>query len=145
MGKSLEEYAAQHPQPEPIREQLAARSYRDQMQEREQIEDIKASILNQLEQGAAPETLLYMALKAIGILTHDTEWTEAGTQTLDKVYGDLAQESLLTDNTAAAAQKLETLQTEYKDKLRRQLVRNLNESRRIERQLQELIDTIGGQ
>lgn len=95
MGTTLAEYAAQHPQQEPERERQAidetARSYREQMQEREQVEGLKASILQQLEQGNAPETILYTALRAIGILTHDAAWTEAAKQTLDSVYADLAQ------------------------------------------------------
>ena len=143
MAKTLEEYAAQHPQQEPERERQAieetARSDGEQMQERETVEGLKASILQQLEQGNAPETILYTALRAIGILTHDEQWTEAGKQTLDKVYADLAQQSFLTDNAAIAAQRLDTMQAEYNDKLRRQLQRNLNGYRRIEKALTEAL------
>lgn len=146
MAKTLEEYAAQHPQQEPERERQAieetARSYREQMQERETVEGLKASILQQLEQGNAPETILYTALRAIGILTHDEQWTEAGRQTLDTVYADLAQQSLLTDNAAIAAQRLDTMQAEYNDKLRRQLQRNLNGYRRIEKALTEALQAV---
>jgi len=146
MGTTLAEYAAQHPQPEPERERQAidetARSYREQMQEREQVEGLKASILQQLEQGNAPETILYTALRAIGILSHDAAWTEAAKQTLDSVYADLAQQSFLTDNAAIAAHRLEQMQVEYNDKLRRQLTRNLNGYRRIEKALQEALQAV---
>ena len=146
MAKTLEEYAAQHPQQEPEQERQAiedtARSYREQMQERETVEGLKASILQQLEQGNAPQYILYTAIKAIGILTHDAEWAEAGRQTLDTVYADLAQQSLLTDNAAIAAQRLDTMQAEYNDKLRRQLTRNLNGYRRIEKALQEALQAV---
>ena len=146
MAKTLEEYAAQHPQQEPERERQAieeaARSYREQMQERETVEGLKASILQQLEQGNAPETILYTALRAIGILTHDAAWTEAAKQTLDSVYADLAQQSLLTDNAAIAAQRLDGMQAAYNDKLRRQLTRQLNGYRRIEKALQEALQAV---
>ena len=146
MGKTLAEYAAQHPQPEPERERQAidetARSYRTQMQEREQVEGLKSSILQQMEQGNAPETILYTALRAIGILTNDAEWTEAGKQALDSVYADLAQQSLLTDNAAIAAHRLKQMQADYNDKLRRQLTQKLNGYRRIEKALQEALQAV---
>jgi len=146
MAKTLEEYAAQHPQQEPERERQAiaetAQTYRERQQEREQAEQLKASILQQLEQGNAPQYILYTAIKAIGILTHDAEWAEAGRQTLDTVYADLAQQSLLTDNAAIAAQRLDTMQAEYNDKLRRQLQRNLNGYRRIEKALTEALQAV---
>ena len=146
MGKSLAEYAAQNPMQEPERERQAieetARSYREQMQERETVEGLKASILQQLEQGNAPETILYTALEAIGTATHDEEFIKTGKQCLDKVYADLAQQSFLTDNAAIAAQRLDTMQAEYNDKLRRQLQRNLNGYRRIEKALQEALQAV---
>ena len=146
MAKSLEEYAAQHPQQEPERErqsiQEAAKTYQDRQQERERIEQLKASIMRQLEQGNAPQYILYTAIKAIGLLTQDAAWTEAAQKTLDSVYADLAQQSFLTDNAAMAAQRLETMQTDYNDKLRRQLTRQLNGYRRIEKALQEALQAV---
>lgn len=145
-GKTLEEYAAQHPQTEPERERQAiagtARRFREQMQERETVDQLKESILQQLEQGNAPELILYTALRAIGLLTHDDQWTEAGQKSLDAVYSDLAQQSLLTDNAAIAAHRLETMQTAYNEKMRRQIIRSLTEYRRIERALQEALQAI---
>ena len=146
MAKSLEEYAAQHPQQEPERArqsiQEAAKTYQDRQQERERIEQLKASIMRQLEQGNAPQYILYTAIKAIGLLTQDAAWTEAAQETLDSVYADLAQQSFLTDNAAIAAQRLETMQTDYNDKLRRQLTRQLNGYRRIEKALQEALQAV---
>lgn len=146
MGMTLAEYAAQNPQQEPEQERQTiaetARSYRDQMQERDQVESLKTRILQQLEQGNAPELILYTALQVIGILTHDAEWAEAGRQTLDSVYSDLAQQSLFMDNAAIAAQRLDTMQAEYNEKLRRQLQRNLNGCRRIEKALTEAMQAV---
>lgn len=146
MGKSLEEYAAQHPQQEPERERQAiaetARSYQDRQQERETVEQLKTSIAQQLQEGNAPETILYTALRAIGILTHDEAWTEAQQQALDSIYADLAQQSLLTDNAAIAAARLEAMQTQYNEKLRRQLTTQLTGYRRIERALREALQAV---
>ena len=146
MGKTLEEYAAQHPQQEPERERQAiadtARSYQDRQQERETVEQLKASIAQQMQEGNAPQYILYTALRAIGILTHDEEWTAAQTQTLDSVYADLAQQSLLTDNAAIAAARLDTMQAQYNEKLRRQLKTQLNGYRRIEKALQDALQAV---
>lgn len=146
MGKSLAEYAAQNPQPEPPQERQAvahaARSYNDQIAERDQVERLKASIAQQLQEGEAPQYILYSALRAIGLLTHDEAWAEAQQKTLDSVYSDLAQQSLLTDNAAIAAARLDAMQTEYKEKLRRQLQRQIGGYKRIARALNEALDAV---
>lgn len=146
MGKTLAEYAAQHQQQEPERERQAiaetARICREQAQELEDVETLKASILRQLQQGNAPELILYTALQAIGILTHDPEWAEAGKTCLDSVYEDLAQQSLFADNTAIAAQRLDMMRERYNDKLRRQLLQSLNGYRRIEKALTEALNAL---
>ena len=146
MGKTLEEYAALHQQQEPAQERQAiietSRSYSDIQQERDRVEKLKTSISQQLQAGNAPEYILYSALQAIGILTHDSAWTEAGIQILDRVYDDLAQQSLLNDNAAIAAQRLDALQSQYNDRLRRQLHRSINGYRRVEKALQEALQAV---
>ena len=119
-----------------------ARTYNDRQQEREIVEQLKASILRQLEQGNEPQIILYTALKAIGILTQDAQWAADGQEILDKVYSDLAQESLLTDNAATAAARLDTMQATYNEKLRRQLKSQLNGYKRIEKALQEALQAV---
>ena len=87
MGKSLEEYARLHPQPEPDQRAMeeTARTYNDRQQERETVEQLKASILRQLEQGNEPQIILYTALKAIGILTQDAQWAADGQESVTTV------------------------------------------------------------
>lgn len=135
MGKSLTEYAEQHPQqvPEREREQMhrTAETIKDRQQEREQAERLKDSILQQLEQGNAPQYILYTALKAIGLLTRDPDFTEAGQGYLDSVYSDLAQQALFTDNAAIAARRLEQMQADYTGRTKADLRRRLNHTRRI--------------
>lgn len=146
MGQSLAEYAAQHPQqqPESEREQMqnTAESFKDRQQEREQAERLKDGILQQLEQGNAPQYILYAAIKAIGLLSHDPEFTEAGQRYLDHVYADLAQESLVTDNAAIAAHRLEQMQAEYIRKARASLTRQLNGSKRISDAIEKALDEL---
>ena len=143
MGKTLAEYAAQNPMPEPGRMEAApAQTYHERQQAAEQIARYKALILKQLESGTGPETTLYTALTAIGLATGDEEWTEAAHGALNSVYADLAQQSLLEDNAAEAAHRLEAMQADYNDKLRRQLTRQLNGYKRIERALQEALQAV---
>lgn len=143
MGKSLAEYAAQNPMPEPQRMEAApAQTYHDRQQQAAKIAQYKELILKQLTSGKEPEITLYTALTAIGLLTDDAEWTEAAQGALNSVYADLAQQSLLADNAAEAAHRLEQMQADYNDKLRRQLTRQLNGYKRIERALQEALQAV---
>ncbi len=146
MRMTLQEYAAAHPSQEPPQEQqaiaAAARSHEDRQQAQEEVKQIKDTITYQLEQGIAPQFVLYGALKAIGILTLDEEWAEAGKRQLDAIYKDLAQESLVIDNAAIAAQRLETMKTDYNEKLKRQLQRNLSGYRKVSAALEEALKAI---
>lgn len=146
MKMSLDEYAVQNPMQEPQQEaqsiQDTAQIYRDRQERQQDISRLKDSITNQLEQGNAPQYILYTAIRAIGILTQDEQWAEAGKQFLDNVYADLAQGSFLVDNAAVAAYRLEDMKAAYNEKLRRQLTRDLNSYRRIEKALQEALQAV---
>ncbi len=146
MKMSLDEYAVQNPMQEPQQEaqsiQDTAQIYRDRQERQQDISRLKDSITNQLEQGNAPQYILYTAIQAIGILTQDEQWAEAGKQFLDNVYADLAQGSFLVDNAAVAAYRLEDMKAAYNEKLRRQLTRDLNSYRRIEKALQEALQAV---
>lgn len=150
MGKSLAQYAAENPQkmPEIEREQMQQaaeereqerRENRSREQKQAQVNRLKEGITAQLEQGNAPQFILYSALEAIGILTNDEEWAEAGKRCLDKVYDGLAQQSLLTDNAAIEAQRIAQIQASYNDRLRRQLERQLAGYHKIARGLNEAL------
>ena len=147
MGIGLLEYAEKNPAQEPPEQEAAAireaaTTYRERQEERQQAEELKASIAQQLERGNAPQYILYTAIKAIGLLTHDPEWTEAQQQSLDNVYADIAQQSLFTDNAAIAAARLEKMKQTYNDKLRQQLLKDLNGYRRIEKAITEALQAV---
>jgi len=146
LNPAIVEYAAQHPQQEPKqeREQMhsTAEIIKDRQQEREQAEQLKESILQQLEQGNAPESILYTAIKAIGLLSSDPGFTEVGQRCLDTVYADLAQQSLLTDNAAVAAHRLDTMQHDYNRRLKSSLTRQLNGYQRIADALNKALQAV---
>lgn len=146
MAMGLLEYAAQNPQQEPEQERQAiettARTYREQQEAQETAEALKESIAQQLKQGNAPQYILYAAIRAIGLLTNDPEWTEAQHKALDDVYSDLAQQSFLVDNAAIAAERLDKMQRDYIDRMRRQLTKSLNGYRRIEKALTEALQAV---
>lgn len=111
----------QAPQQEAQAIRDTAQTYRDRQERQEKLNQLKAGILQQLEQGDAPQLILYTALKAIGIATADNEWTETATGYLDSIYSDLMQESFIDDNAATAAKRLEEKRAEYVDKTRRRM------------------------
>lgn len=146
MGKSLEEYAAEHPQQEPETERqsmaAAVQDYQTRQELIAEVTRLKTSIKQQIEEGNAPEYILYTALKVIGLLTNDMEWAKAGQDILDLVYSDLAQQSFLTDNAAIAADRQEKMRQEYSDKLKRQLKRNLNGYKKVADSLQAALKAL---
>ena len=146
MGKTLEEYAREHPQQEPEQErqerEQITREYKDRQQMRQEVDRIKEGILSQLKQGTAPQYILYPALSAIGLLTSDEAWTKQGQEILDNIYEDLGQQSLLVDNEAVAAARLEDMQQEYNRKLKKQITTQLNKYKQIERALSDTLKAV---
>lgn len=144
-AKSLKEYAAEHPAaalPADDPANAAARIFQDLQAEREQAEELKDSIAQQIQQGNAPEFILYTALNAIGLLTADEAWAAKCKAILNSIYSDLAQQSLLTDNAAIAAQRLEEMHRGYTNKTRAQLQRKLSGCKRLSAALNDAINAI---
>ena len=143
---TLEEYARLHPkaQEEPETERRARQVYEDRQQEREEVIRLKQAITRQLEEGTEPQFILFTAMKAIGVMTHDKAWVENGKRILDSIYADLAQQSFLTDTAAIEAQRLDDMQADYREKLKKQLNRNLNGCGKIERALREALKELDG-
>lgn len=146
MKQSLEEYAAAHSIPEPEEEKAAREQQAKQIRQAEQLKEdteaLKESIAAQLEQGNEPQYILYAAVKCIGSLTHDPEWTQSNLQILDTVYDDLRQHSFLVDNAAVATKRLEDMQATYNDKLKKQLQTQINGYNRIARALKEALQAV---
>lgn len=107
-------------------------------------EKLKGNILQELEAGKDPQIILYTALKAIGILTNDPEFTEKTQGKLDGIYKDLAQLSFIEDNDKKAQERLEKMQADYNDKLRRSVRRQLNAYKKVQAALYEVLDAVDG-
>jgi IS30 family transposase len=146
MGKSLAEYAAANPQQEPEQEREAmhqtSETIKDRQLEREQAAQLMQSIHTQLEQGNAPQTILYTAITTIGLLAHDKEWAESAQTSLDAIYTDIAQQSLLVSEATMATHRLSQMQEDYNAKLRMQLTRQLSGYQRIAKGLSEALDAL---
>lgn len=120
----------------------ADRDARQIAQDRAEAERLKENITAQLEAGTEPQIILYTALKAIGLLTNDPAFTEAAQGKIDAVYSDLAQQSFIQDNNAIAQERLEKMQAEYNDKLRRSINRQLAGYRRVEKALNDVLAAV---
>ena len=144
MGMSLEEYAKAHPQEVPEQPEIeeTARTYHELRQERQTAEQLKNIIAGQLLTGNDPQYILYVAVQAIGILSHDEKWADDQKKLLDAAYGDILQMSLFSDSAAAEAEKLKALQLEYIEKQRRQIRRQINGCKRIAYALDEALNAI---
>jgi hypothetical protein len=146
MAKSLQEYAKENPVNKPEQEERSiresAQSYRERQETIELVIEGKASILKQLEQGNSPQAVLIKAIEIIALLTNDEEWEDATMSLLESVYADLTQQSFLTDNAATAEQRLEDRASEYRQKLKKQLRRNITGNDRIGRLLEEALKAV---
>lgn len=143
---SLAEYAAAHqPQaPEPISQAGGAipRTYREQQQARAEAEAIKERILTLIDQGTPPEYILYPAFRAIALLTNDDSWAEEAEAALTRLYDGLDQQSLLVDNAAEAAERLEAQQADYIARLRKQLEGQTRKYRQLGQTLRTALQSL---
>ena len=143
MAKSLAEYAAQNPMPEPPQmAQDTGKSYAERREELDQAARLKDSIAQQIEQGADPQSILYTALRCIGLYSNDTEWTTATQSALDSIYADLAQLSFTRDNAALERERLQKLQEEYNTNLRQDIRRKIRGLEKVNRALFAVLEAV---
>lgn len=143
MGIGLFEYAQNNPdqvEPEQARQETAAtvRSF----QNLEKVQELKASIADQISQGREPQYILYTAIRVIEMLTNDSEWARPLQETLDGLYSGIAQESLFRDSIAAGETRRQGLLNDYVEKTRRQLTRNLKGCERLQTELKNALQEI---
>lgn len=105
----------------------------------EQAEALKATIARQLEAGEDPQTILYTALKVIGLLSNDQEYTETTQGRLDAVYKDLTQLSFIQDNNRIAQERLDAIKEEYNAKLRKNINTQLARYAKVEKALNDVL------
>lgn len=143
---SLEEYAAQHPAIETEQERAereeSAREYADGQAARRRVFELKESVMQQLQQGTAPEIILYNVIDAIGVICNDKEYTRAGQEILSRCYEGARQQSLLMDTKAEAARKLEEMRDKYNADMIKTIRGKLKKHRQIERGLLDALQAL---
>lgn len=145
MAKGLWDYIKDNPatseEPPQVTEdrQRAERAREQARKDRESVDRAKEAIVAGLSQGTAPQYLLYRAIDAISLLDRDPDWGEPLKKKLDEVFADLAQESFLVDNAAIAAERLDKLQKEHNEKLRKNLKTRIRAQERMEAELREAL------
>ena len=146
MGMSLEEFAAQHPTEEPEEGQREREALKRTIKERREIEETtqryKDSIENQLQQGNAPQYILYTAIKCIGLLTDDDEWAEDQLSILDLIYDDLAQQCIDIDVAAVEAFRLKERQQKYLETVFNHATRDIALFKKINQSLEDVLNAV---
>lgn len=143
MGNGLFDYAEAHPeQAQAAQEAPGVLETRQHWQNVEKIREIKESISRQIEQGQAPQDILYNAIRAVGLLSNDPEWSERQREALGRVYPEIEQESLFVDREAQAAQRRETKIQDFIDKTRRQLNRQLKSCQSLQKTLEAALNDL---
>lgn len=144
----FKEYEKEHPEAQPLPDYILQEQKAEQIriltrQETEQtVKDLKENIQRQLEEGNAPQYILYSAVQIIGLLTQDPEWSDNCKAQLDAVYADLAQQSFIFDNETIAAARLEEMKEKYNAKLRKQLTLDLYGYRNIEKSIKTILQSL---
>lgn len=156
----LDEYIATLPdnpeedeeQAEREREQARRQAEQEQKQaEREQeekqtlflqAEELKQSILEQIERGAEPESILYSAVDCIACYAGDRAFREQARSSLDEIYADTLQTSMLQNETVKAAARLHERQADYYGKLKRYLIRQEEKHIKIQKELGKVLESI---
>lgn len=139
MGRGLFEYAEDAAQierpeagPDPIREYI---------RDAEEIGRLKDSVAAQIEQGRDAHVILFAAVKLIGLLTSDDEWTAAQLEQLEATYKDVEQQELLTESQALIDGAIMKRKREYAEKTAAKLNRILKECENLTSSLQLARDT----
>lgn len=144
MAKGFFDIEQQEPERKP--EDNALRKYAEdkaEMQEAYQKAlQLKAEMLLQMDAGKAPQSILYTAIEAIGLLTNDPGFTEEGQGKIDTIYKDLAQLSFTQDNDEIARKRLKEQEAAYNKTLRNSINRQLIRYRKIERALNDVLTAV---
>ncbi len=142
---TIDEYMAAHPemteQPAPETEEVY-RNPATLRKDHQEASRLMESISLQLEQGNAPQMILYTALRCIGLFSHDPDWAADQEAQLDRIYGDLMQESLLVDNTLIAQERHKAMAAEYNERATRQLKKQLAGYKKIMQNLGAALNAI---
>ena len=120
---SLAEYARQNGMGEPPAQSPAMPTYEEQHENWKRVELLKQSIMEQLEEGKEPESILYTALQALSLATNDPVFFDRGCPFLN---GDKVEQSLFLD-LDEMQQKRDNRRRAYFEKRRKEIVRQMKQ------------------
>jgi hypothetical protein len=135
---SLAEYAAQNGIDRPPVKMEYQPTYQDKLEQYEEVERIKAGIVQQLEEGQEPESILYLAIFALSRATCDDGFLEKASPFLS---GNKDEQSLFLDLDAMQAKRLERRKA-YFDKRRREVQRQIKQLEADQAELLKELDSI---
>lgn len=121
---SLQEFALLNGVGEPPAPPPALPTYEEQEESFKRVGLLKQSIMEQLQGGNDPESILYTALEALSLATHDPDFLEQGASFLN---GDKVEQSFFLD--------LEKMQEKRNERRRLYLEKRRKE---IKRQMEQL-------
>ena len=135
---SLEEYAARNGISEPPAQTAPMLSYDDRRERHKSVERQKADILQQLDQGADNESVLFLALRALAEATGDAEFLERARPFLN---GDTETTSLFIDLDEMQEKRQERRRA-YFHKRRQEIQRQVKQLESDRQELMKELDKI---
>ena len=107
---------------------------------RESIGDMLDRLRIQIRDGEPPESALYTAVNLISVLIESDTWGAERLADLDRVYGDLRQQSFFRSDAAVKAERLQQETAAYRDKLEKQLKSRINALEKLENALKAALN-----
>ncbi len=114
---------------------------RDYRKDERRAAELKAEISAKMRQAVAPQMILYDAFELIGILSRDEKWAEDLRAELAKIYEGLDEPALFT---VGDAERLQEKQQAFKDRVLKNLKRNLSSCERLTKDLEIAIAAAEG-
>ena len=134
----LTEYAARYGVDSPPVISEYQPTYQDKQEQYEEVERIKAGIVQQLEEGQDPESILYLAVFALSKATSDEGFLEKASPFLN---GNKDEQSLFLDLDEMRAKRLERRQ-KYFEKRRRAVVSQVKQLEADKAELMRELESI---
>jgi len=139
MRGGLLQYAEKNPYTET--EPAAAPPMRDYRKDERRAAELKSEISAKMRQAVAPQSILYDAFELIGILSRDEKWAENLRAELAEIYEGLDESALFT---VGDAERLQEKQQAFKDRVLKNLKRNLSSCERLTKDLELAIAAAEG-
>lgn len=149
MGKSLTDYLQGRPAQEIAeddedRQEMKVQdmNLNERRQIAEKVEELKGIIMEHIEKGVQPQHILYVALRALGLASYDTGWSDKAQKSLEGTYDDVDVLARYLGTATAEAKMLREMERSYYRKLRKQIEARLKEYSKIDKALRESLTVL---